>query len=108
MARNKVKDPNHLSFGRLMAWKSSDISAGWVNVIMLNYLSMYASDFLGLNIGLVGVMLFVSKLMDGLVDFFIGWLVDNTKTPWGRALEAASRGAEISMRASCLARRAMT
>lgn len=72
MARNKVKDPNHLSFGRLMAWKSSDISAGWVNVIMLNYLSMYASDFLGLNIGLVGVMLFVSKLMDGLVDFFIG------------------------------------
>lgn len=85
MARNKVKDPNHLSFGRLMAWKSSDISAGWVNVIMLNYLSMYASDFLGLNIGLVGVMLFVSKLIDGLVDFFIGWLVDNTKTPWGKA-----------------------
>lgn len=85
MARNKVKDPNHLSFGRLMTWKSSDISAGWVNVIMLNYLSMYASDFLGLNIGLVGVMLFVSKLMDGLVDFFIGWLVDNTKTPWGKA-----------------------
>ena len=43
MARNKAKDPNHLSFGRLMAWKSSDISAGWVNVIMLNYLSLYAS-----------------------------------------------------------------
>lgn len=85
MERNKVKDPNHLSFGRLMAWKSSDISAGWVNVIMLNYLSMYASDFLGLNIGLVGILLFVSKLMDGLVDFFIGWLVDNTHTPWGKA-----------------------
>ena len=85
MARNKAKDPNHLSFGRLMAWKSSDISAGWVNVIMLNYLSLYASDFLGLNIGLVGVLLFVSKLLDGLVDFFIGWLVDNTHTPWGKA-----------------------
>lgn len=85
MARNKVKDPNHLSFGRLMVWKSSDISAGWVNVIMLNYLSLYASDFLGLDIGLVGVLLFVSKLLDGLVDFFIGWLVDNTHTPWGKA-----------------------
>lgn len=85
MAKNKVKDPNHLSFGRLMVWKSSDVSAGWVNVIMLNYLSMYASDFLGLNIGLVGVMLFISKLLDGLVDFFIGWLVDNTHTPWGKA-----------------------
>lgn len=84
MARNKVKDPNHLSFGRLMLWKSSDVSAGWVNVIMLNYLNIYASDFLGLDIGLVGVLLFVSKLLDGLVDFFIGWLVDNTHTRWGR------------------------
>lgn len=85
MAKNKRKDPNHLGFGRLMLWKSSDISAGWVNVIMLNYLSMYASDFLGLDIGLVGVLLFASKLLDGLVDFFIGWLVDNTHTPWGKA-----------------------
>lgn len=85
MGKNKKNDPNHLSFGRLMLWKSSDVSAGWVNVIMLNYLSMFASDYLGLNIGLVGGLLFVSKLMDGLVDFFIGWLVDNTHTRWGRA-----------------------
>ena len=84
MTRNKVKDPNHLSFGRLMLWKSLDISAGWVNVIMLNYLNIYASDFLGLDIGLVGVLLFVSKLLDGLVDFFIGWLVDNIlRCEWG-------------------------
>lgn len=25
----KAKDPNHLDFGRLMAWKSSDTVAGW-------------------------------------------------------------------------------
>ncbi|HJA67101.1 MAG TPA: MFS transporter [Candidatus Mediterraneibacter cottocaccae] len=85
MKKNKAKDPNHLGFGRLMAWKSSDISAGWVNVIMLNYLSIYASDYLGLNIGVVGSLLFASKLLDGLVDFFIGWLVDNTHTRWGKA-----------------------
>ncbi len=85
MGKKKAKDPNHLGFGRLMLWKSSDISAGWVNVIMLTYLSIYASDYLGLDVGLVGVILFASKLMDGLVDFFIGWLVDNTSTPWGKA-----------------------
>lgn len=85
MGKKKTKDPNRLGFGRLMLWKSSDISAGWVNVIMLNYLSIYASNYLGLDIGLVGVILFASKLMDGLVDFFIGWLVDNTQTHWGKA-----------------------
>ena len=40
MARNKVKDPNKLGFGRLMAFKSSDIVAAWINLIMLNYLSI--------------------------------------------------------------------
>lgn len=72
MPRNKVKDPNHLGLGHLLIWKSSDITYGWINSILLNFMSMYASDFLGINIGLIGVLLFVSKLVDGLVDFFIG------------------------------------
>ena len=57
MARNKGKDPNKLGFGRLMAFKSSDIVAAWINLIMLNYLSIYASDTLGVN------LLTVSRLM---------------------------------------------
>mgnify|MGYP000549079589 CR=1 FL=1 len=57
MARNKGKDPNKLGFGRLMAFKSSDIVSAWINLIMLNYLSIYASDTLGVN------LLTVSRLM---------------------------------------------
>ena len=57
MPRNKVKDPNHLGLGHLLIWKSSDITSGWINSILLNFLSMYASDFLGINIGLIGVLL---------------------------------------------------
>ena len=53
MAKNKVKDPNKLGLGRLLLWKSSDISAAWVNVITLNFLSLYCSDTLGINIGVV-------------------------------------------------------
>ncbi len=37
----KKQDPNHLGFGRLLAWKSSDVSQGWVSILMLNFLSMY-------------------------------------------------------------------
>ena len=36
---NKKNDPNHLGFGRLMAWKSSDIAMAGLNVIVLGYLS---------------------------------------------------------------------
>lgn len=80
----KAKDPNKLGFGRLMAFKSSDISAAWINLIVLNYLSIYASDTLGVGVATVGTLLMVSKLFDGVTDIFAGWLIDNTHTKIGK------------------------
>lgn len=80
----KAKDPNKLGFGRLMAWKSSDIVAAWINVICLHYLSMYCTDTLGIDIIVVGSLLLASKIVDGVTDIFAGWLVDNTHTKWGK------------------------
>lgn len=84
MAKNKEKNPDKLGFGHLLLWKSSDISAAWINVIMLNFLTLYCSDTLGINIGVVGTLLLVSKIVDGFTDLFAGWLVDNTHTKWGK------------------------
>ena len=63
MARNKGKDPNKLGFGRLMAFKSSDIVSAWINLIMLNYLSIYASDTLGVNLLTVSTLLLARRWM---------------------------------------------
>lgn len=80
----KVKNPDHLGLGRLMLWKSSDISAAWVNVIMLTFLTIYATDTLGVDIMVVGNLLLASKVVDGITDILAGWLVDNTHTKWGK------------------------
>ena len=80
----KPKDPYRFSVGRLFAFKSSDISAAWINLIMLNYLSLYASDTLGVGIGTVGTLLLVSKIFDAFTDVIAGYVVDNTKTKWGK------------------------
>ena len=84
MSSQKVKNPNHLSFGRLMIWKSSDISSAWVNVIALSYLSVYASDTLGISVRLVGILLLASKIIDSITDLVAGILVDNTHTRLGK------------------------
>lgn len=39
---------------------------------MLNFLSIYASDTLGVNIGVVGTLLLASKIVDGFTDIFPG------------------------------------
>ena len=84
MARNKGKDPNKLGFGRLMAFKSSDIVAAWINLIMLNYLSIYASDTLGVNLLTVSMLLLASKAVDAVTDMVAGVIVDNTHTKLGK------------------------
>ena len=81
----KTKSSEKLGVGRLMIWKSSDVSAAWVNVIALSYLSIYASDTLGLNVGVVGTLLLVSKIVDSFTDVLAGLIVDNTHTKWGKA-----------------------
>ena len=72
----KTRNPDKLGFGRLMAWKSSDIAAAWINVICLHYLSMYCTDTLGIDIIVVGSLLLASKIVDGftvkLIQNFTG------------------------------------
>ncbi len=80
----KVKNPNRVGVGRLLAWKSSDISAAGVLYITLNYLTIYCTDTLGLNPAILGTILMASKIIDAVVDIFYAWLVDNTNTKWGR------------------------
>ena len=80
----KKADPNRLSFGHLMIWKSSDISQAWSSLIVLNYLSIYASDTLGISVGVIGVLLLASKIVDAITDIFAGWLIDNTHTRFGK------------------------
>ena len=80
-----------------MAWKSSDISAGWVSLLMLGYLSIYASDTLGVGVGTVGVLLLVSKIFDAFTDVFGGWIVDNTHTRLGKG-----RPYELSIFGMCI------
>lgn len=95
---NKVKDPNKLGLGRLLAWKSSDIGAAGIQAIVLSYLTIYCTDTLGLNPAVLGTILMVSKLIDGAVDIFYAWLVDNTNTKLGkgRPYELAFFGMTLS------------
>lgn len=82
--RAKAKKQNKLTVGHMMAWKSSEISSAWVNLIIMNYLSIYASDILGLNVALVGTLLLASKVFDAITDVVAGWLVDNTHSKLGK------------------------
>lgn len=54
-----------------------------VNTCILFFLLKYLVDGAGLGAGLVGWVLLVGKVWDGLIDPVIGRVIDRTRTSWG-------------------------
>lgn len=88
MAFGKNKAPrlqeNRLPFWKLMAWKTSDITIAATTLIVNTYLTMFCSDFLGMNTAVVGTILLVSNILDFITDLIAAYIVDNTNTKWGK------------------------
>lgn len=69
--------------GRMLAWQSRAVSQGCA-LMAIGFLSVYCTDTLKMNPALVGTLLVISKLLDGVTDIVAGYLVDKTDTKWGR------------------------
>lgn len=67
-----------------LAWTAPGIGAAAV-IALLYYITYFATDVLGLNSGLVGMLLLVSKVFDGFTDIIAGFLIDKTHTKLGKA-----------------------
>lgn len=78
--KNTKKVPMKLKWG----WSSSSFSLA-VSYALVAYISFYATDVMGLNIGIIGVLLLISKVFDGFTDLVMGAVIDKTNTRLGKA-----------------------
>jgi probable glucitol transport protein GutA len=79
----KANDPNRLPIGKFFAWKTRDISQAAVAIVM-GFLTLFCTDFLGIEPAVLGTLLMASKIFDGVTDLLAGFLIDNTKTRFGK------------------------
>jgi len=56
-----------------------------VDVVVLMQLTFYATDVVGLPAALVGGLFLAAKIFDGFTDLVVGFLIDRTKSRWGKA-----------------------
>ncbi len=78
----KAKEPG-VGFFKLTAWSLRPGSTG-VAVMIMGYLTFFATNTMKMSPALVGGLLLASKLVDGITDLFAGYIVDNTRTKWGK------------------------
>jgi Na+/melibiose symporter-like transporter len=79
----KTPNPDKLPIGKFLAWRASAWSLA-ANFIIMSFLTIYCTDTLKMPAALVGTLLLASKVLDAVGELFAGYLVDNTKTKWGK------------------------
>lgn len=83
MAREK-KGTGKFSWGKSLAWSARGISQA-VDVVLLMQLTYFCTNALGLPAAIVGTLMLVCRLFDGVTDLIAGIIVDKTHTKWGKA-----------------------
>ena len=75
----------YLKWYHKIGYGSGDIAGNVVYALLSSFLMFYLTDSIGLSMGVVGTLMAVSKVFDGVSDFFFGRLIDKTHTKMGKA-----------------------
>ncbi|MCM1193880.1 MAG: MFS transporter [Lachnospiraceae bacterium] len=84
-AKAKTEKQDKMPWGRFFAWKTRDVALAGVTVILSSYLLLYCANTLGLDTAVVGVLLLAARIVDAFTDVAAGFIVDSTKTRFGKA-----------------------
>lgn len=79
-------EPNTtLGVAERMAYMSGNVGIALINTILATFLMFYYTDIMMLNAGIIGTILMVSRVFDGITDIIMGMIVDRTHSKYGKA-----------------------
>lgn len=74
-----------LTLRQQIMYAFSDLAGNPLYTVMMSFLTFFYTDVLGLNPAVIGSLIFVSKVFDGITDIIAGTIVENTHTKKGSA-----------------------
>ena len=75
----------YLKWYNKIGYGSGDVAGNVVYAFLSSFVMIYLTDTVGLNPGIVGTLIAVSKLFDGITDIFFGSMIDKTHSKLGKA-----------------------
>ncbi len=80
-----MDNKKYLKWYNKIGYGSGDVAGNIVYAFLSSFVMIYLTDTAGLNAGIVGTLMMVSKIFDGVSDIFFGAMIDKTKTKMGKA-----------------------
>jgi Na+/melibiose symporter-like transporter len=81
--REKKMDPNRVGFGKIAAWSTRSMSLASITIVIA-FMMQFCTDTLGMAPALVGTIMLVSKISDGITDLICAYIIENTHTRFGK------------------------
>ena len=82
---SETKEKTYLKWYNKIGYGSGDIAGNVIYALLSAFVMIFLTDTVGMNAGIVGTLIAVSKLFDGVSDILFGSLIDKTKTKMGKA-----------------------
>ena len=81
----KEQTSQKVSVREKVCYGVGDIGANLVWTTVASFLTIYCTDVAGIAAGVVGTLMLIARLFDGVSDLFMGVIIDKTNTRWGKA-----------------------
>ena len=78
-------DKRYLNWKNKIGYGAGDVAGNVVYAFLSTFMMFYLTDTVGMNVGIVGILMAVSKLLDAITDLLFGNLLDRTSTKFGKA-----------------------
>ena len=80
-----MNEKKYLKWYNKVGYGSGDIAGNVVYALLSAFVMIYLTDTAGLNAGVIGTLMMVARIFDGVSDIFFGAIIDKTRTRMGRA-----------------------
>jgi len=80
-----MEEKRYLKWYNMVGYGTGDVAGNVVYALLSSFVMIYLTNTVGLNAGIVGSLIALSKLFDGVTDVFFGSMIDKTKSKMGKA-----------------------
>ena len=76
---------NRITVGERLAYGCGDTACNIVFGMISTLLTLFYTDYAGISVATVGMVMLISRIFDGTSDVIMGFIVNKTKSKWGKA-----------------------